>query len=444
MRYLICVLALCGAALGDTPTAIAIKDARVVTVSGSTLERGTVLLRDGVIEAVGTNVNIPADMWVIEGKGLTVYPGLIDALSVLESPEAAASATTRGSSRTPAPSPAQTPATPPQPIRGPQDRPQTNSWIRAADLLNAADRRIEDARNGGFTTAVVYPASGIFAGQGAVVNTAGEKRRMVLAASAGQYVTLSYRSFGTYPGSLMGVLAYIRQVYFDAAHYQEQRQAYERKTAHVERPDYDRALEGVLEAPRVLLPARSAVELDRMARFAQDLKTKVVLYGAEAGYEVAGQLAKAGLPVLVSLKWPEKPRDSDPDAPESLRTLELRERAPSTPAALVKARVPFAFYTEGTAARDIPRAVKRALDAGLSEADAVRAFTLSAAEIYGVADRMGSIDRGKIANLVVTEGPLFGEKSKIKYVFVDGAKFEPPPPEAPPSGPGANVTGGAQ
>jgi imidazolonepropionase-like amidohydrolase len=148
--------------------------------------------------------------------------------------------------------------------------------------------------------------------------------------------------------------------------------------------------------------------------------------------------------VLVSLKWPEKSRDADPDEPDSLRTLELRERAPSTPAALVKARVPFAFYTEGTAARDIPRAMKRALDAGLSEADAVGAFTLNAAEIYGIADRLGSIDRGKIANLVVTDGPLFGEKSKIRYVFVDGVKYEPPPPEATPSGPGANVTGGVE
>ena len=88
--------------------------------------------------------------------------------------------------------------------------------------------------------------------------------------------------------------------------------------------------------------------------------------------------------------------------------------------------------------------MKRAIDAGLPELAAVRALTLSAAEIYGVAGWMGSIEKGKIANLVVTDGPLFGEKSKLKYVFVDGVKYEPPPPDAPAPGPGANVTGGAQ
>ena len=350
MRYLLCVLALSGAALGDTPTAIALRDARVVTVSGPTLEHGTVLLRDGVIEAVGESVNIPADAWVIEAGGLTVYPGLIDALTVLDGPESSsASAGARGTvSARQAPS---TPAPSAAVVRGPEDRPNTYSWTRAADLLNAADRRIEDARNNGFTTAVVYPGSGIFAGQGAVVNTAGEKRRMIVASPAGQYVTLSYRNFGTFPGSLMGVLAYIRQVYFDAEHYREHRQAWERKLPGIPRPDYDRALEGVLESPRVLLPARSGVELDRMARLAAGLKTKAVLYGGDAGYQVAEELARAGMPVLVSLKWPERSRDANPEEAESLRTLELRERAPSTPAALLKARVPFAFYADGAPSR---------------------------------------------------------------------------------------------
>jgi imidazolonepropionase-like amidohydrolase len=83
------------------------------------------------------------------------------------------------------------------------------------------------------------------------------------------------------------------------------------------------------------------------------------------------------------------------------------------------------------------------MQAGLAEADAVRALTLSVAEIYGVADRLGSVEKGKIANLVVTDGPLFAEKTKLKYVFVDGVKFQPVPPETP-AGAGAAVTGGAQ
>jgi imidazolonepropionase-like amidohydrolase len=438
MKIIVCLMALAAAAGAETPSAVALRDARVVTVSGATLERGTVLLRDGLIEAVGENVNLPPEAWVIEAKGLTVYPGLIDGLTPLEAPEAASRTT---SSRTPS-----TPSSTPPPVaRGPEDRPSTFSWLRAADAFNAGDRRIEDARAAGFTNAVMFPTSGIFAGQGAVLNLAGEKKRMVIATPAGQYVAFASRGYTSgFPNSLMGALAYVRQVYLDAANYKLERQAFERRLPGAKRPEYDRALEGVLDSPRVLLPARNAVELMRMARFAADLGTSAVLYGAEAGYRVADGLAKAGLPVLVSLKWPEKPRDANPDDEESYRTLELRDRAPSTPAALAKAGVRFAFYTDNVPVRDLPRAVKRALDAGLAPEQAVRAFTLSAAEIYGVADRMGSIQKGKMANLVVTDGPLFGEKTKVKYVFIDGVKFEPPPPE-PARAPGDSAvpTGGA-
>jgi hypothetical protein len=230
----------------------------------------------------------------------------------------------------------------------------------------------------------------------------------------------------------MGVLAYIRQVSCDADRYKLEMQAYESHPAGRQRPSYDRAVEGLLESPRLLLPAENAVQVNRMLRFAAELKRPAVLYGGHGAYRVADRVAQSSIPMLINLKWPERPKDPDPDEEESFRTLELRDRAPSTPAALRKAGAHFAFYSGGTAPKDIRKAVKRAIDAGLAEGDAVRALTLSAAEIYGVADRMGSIDPGKIANLVVTRGNLFDEKTKIEYVFIDGVKYEPVP-ETPPA-----------
>jgi len=430
-------LLLCAAAYGlaaAPPAVFAIRDARIVRVSGPQLERGTVLIRDGLIEQVGPNVTIPPDAWVIEGKGLTVYPGLIDALSTLGIAEAAtaAAAPTGRTMRTLAqpaqPSPSPTPPTPAAaPVRGPEDRPSNTSWTRAADLISPADRRVETARSAGFTSAMTFPQRGIFAGQGAVVNLAGERGgQMVVSAPAGLYLSVSSAGFSSFPGSLFGVMAYIRQIFLDADHYKQAQEAYAARPVGARRPAYDRALEGVLEAPRLLLPATRAVEVDRMVKFAAELKRPVVLYGVHEAYRATEILKRAGTPVLVSLRWPERSRDADPEDIDALRILELRERAPSTPAALVKAGVQFAFYTDGTtSARDLPRAVRRALEAGLSQADAVRAFTLSAAEIYGVADRLGSIDPGKIANLVVTSGELFQEKTQVKHIFVDGMKFEP-------------------
>ncbi len=436
-RISLLLLLAAGAPAAPPPSVYAIRGARVVTLSGPVLEAGTVLIRDGLIQEVGANVAVPPEAWVIEGRGLTVYPGLIDALSSLGIPEAAATAPTTGRGAVRAapaqPAPAQAPAAETRPAQGPEDRPSTTTWVRAADLISPADRRLETARSAGFTTAVTFPQRGILAGQGAVIALAGERPgQMVIRSPAGLYATLTTAGFASFPGSLMGVMAYIRQVYLDAEHYRLAKEFYARNPAGNRRPAYDRALEGVLEAPRVLLPASRAVEIDRMLRFAAELKLNAVLYGAHEAHRAAAALKKAGVPVLVSLKWPERERDSDPEQIESLRVLEFRELAPSTPAALAREGVRFAFYTEGISSpREFVRAVRRALEAGLTPEAALRAFTLSPAEIYGLADRLGSIEKGKIANLVVTDGELFQEKTRVKYVFIDGVKYEPLP-EAPP------------
>lgn len=438
---LVCFIALSGALRAEGPTAFAIKDARIVTASGPEIERGTVLMRDGLIEAVGASVSAPADAWVIDGKGLTVYPGLIDALSTWGIPEAApAGAGGRGGAGPAAPTAVQ-PAAPTAVARGPEDRPSNNSWVRAADLVSVADKRIGAARSAGFTTAVTFPSHGIFAGEGAVIDLAGERAgQMVVASPVAEYLTFTTGGFTSFPGSLMGVIAYIRQIYLDAGHYRTVEEMYQKSPAGMKRPAYDRALEGVIESPRVLLPATREVEIERMVNFAAELHKPAILYGGHEAWKAVDTLKRSGIPVLVSLKWPERAKDADPDEHESLRVLELREHAAETPAALAKGGVRFAFYSDGQARpQDVIKAMKRALTAGLSEADAVRAMTLNAAEIYGVADRLGSIEKGKIANLVVADGPLFQDRTKIKMIFVDGAKYEPLPEEAP-AGPRSEKT----
>lgn len=448
-KPLILLLFLCLCGFAEAPLAVAIHNARIVTVSGPVIAKGTVVVRNGLIEAVGDNVTVPADAWVVEGEGLTVYPGLIDSLSTVGMSGVAqivAGTAGRAGGRGQTPTTAAAAvaaAAPAERARGPEDRPATTSWLVAADELQTNDRRIESVRSAGFTTVVSFPTRGIFGGQGSVIDLlSGEKAgEMVLVPSVGQYISLSRGGGfgGGFPSALMGYLSYIRQIYLDAAHYKLVKEAYAKDPRGMQRPEYDRALEGVLESKRILLPANRLVEIDRMSRFAAELKQPAILYGVREGYrpEAAELLKKTGSAVLVSMRWPEAQRDANPEDIDSLRTLETRDKAASAPAILKKAGVKFALYSDGLEQpRDLQRAVKKAIDSGLSREDAIRALTLSAAEIYQVQDRVGSIEKGKIGNLLVTRGEIFDDRTKVEMIFVDGRKYTPAADALPPGGRG--------
>jgi imidazolonepropionase-like amidohydrolase len=408
----------------NPPPYYAITNARIVPVSGPVIEKGTVVIANGIIRAVGENVTIPPEAWVMDGEGLTVYPGLIDAYTDL------------GLVAAQPPRPGGPPGAAAQQQQrqseGPEDRPGSTPWENAADELKADDRRLETWRNAGFTTALSAPRIGIFPGQAAVINLAGDRpgQMVVLAPAA---LPISFRPTGDFwgfPGSLMGTLAYIKQVFHDTEHYAAAQAAYDASPSGQRRPDYDRTVRAISAARGaglpVLLPGDSATEIRRAMMLAGQIGLeKYVIYGAQQGYEVAAELAGKKVPVLVGVKWPERERDADPEAEEMLRALRHRARAPSTPAELAKAGVKFAFYSdEMSNPRDVLKNTKRAIDAGLDAGRALRALTLDAAEIFGVADRLGSIEAGKIANLTIADGDLFDEKTKIKWVFVDGRRFE--------------------
>jgi len=446
---------------------MAIRNAKIVTVSGPVIAKGTVIVRKGLIEAVGENVTIPADAIIVDGEGMTVYPGLIDALSTVGIPGAAPAAAAggggggRGGRNAAAPAqtaaPAAAAAAPATRSWGPEDRPQTTSWLVAADELQAGDRRVETVRGSGITTAVTFPTRGIFAGQGSIIDlVSGEKAaEMVLVPEAGQYISLGGGGRGGgggggggFPSSLMGTISYIRQLYLDADHYKLVKDAYAKDPRGMQRPEYDRALEGLLASKRILIPANQLLEIDRMLRFGAELKQPMILYGAREAYrpEAIELLKKANTTVLLSLRWPTAPARAaasadGEDTNESLRTLIERDQAPTAPAALQKAGIKFALYSDGQdTPRDFQRAVKKAIDNGLSRDEALRALTLSPAQIYGIADRVGSIEKGKIANLVVTKGEIFDDRTTVVMVFVDGKKYNPGETAAPGGRGGAAAT----
>lgn len=437
MRQRIFVLTLMACAFvparAEVPSLVAIQDARIVTVSGGVIEKGTVVFKDGIIADVGPTAQIPSGAWVVDGKGFTVYPGLIDALSTwgMPAPPPQQQQQAQGGPRGQAS--ANTPRS-----RGPEDRPGTNSWVMAADLVKNDERRVELAHSAGFTTAVTFPRPGLIGGHGAIINLGGDTAgAMVVDPNAGLFMSTRPSGYVGYPNSLMGVLAYFRQLWIDANYYKMNKELYAKSPQTIARPAYDRALEGVLTAHRVLLPARDPIQMRRMVKLGKELQEPVVLWGVVEGYRMADELKQTGTPVVLNVKWPTKPRGSDPEVIDTTRVLEIRDKAPTSPAVLAAAGVKFAVSSDGfESPKDVLKALKKSIDLGLKKEDAIRALTLSAAEIYGVADRMGSIDKGKMANLVVVKGDLFDERLTIAMIFVDGVKYLPPP--EPVQTPGGN------
>ena len=407
----------------DAPGLSAIVNARVVTVSGAALENATVVMEDGVITAVGAGVDAPAGARVLDGAGKTVYPGLIDALTTLghgREPEPGAGRGGGGDGDRPH-------------AWGPEDRPGTTTWLTAADGIDPGDERFERWREAGFTSVVSTRHEGLVPGQAAVLNLGSfeRPRELVVASPVAMRVNLQdrSRSYSGFPGSAMGVFAYLKQLYYDAAHHADAWAAYEADPRGRRRPEWDGALEPIRrqldEGWPALFPASGRSDVLRALATAAEMGVRPVVYGAHGAWEAADLLAANEVPALVSLDWPAPPRDGDPDEVPTLAELRRYDRAPTAPAALAEAGVQLAFYSGGLddPAEALP-AARRAVAQGLSADAALRALTLSAAEIFGVDDRLGSIETGKIANLIVADGALFDKGTAIETVFVDGERFD--------------------
>lgn len=423
----------------------AITNARIVTVSGGTIDRGTVVIRDGLIAAVGENVATPGDARVIDGNGLTVYPGLIDSNTSLGIPQPS-----------PSPSPSASPGgsgfgaarSQPSPLSAPNSPHPAGLQpeVLAEDFIRPGGDQIEAARKMGITTALSAPAQGIWMGQSALINLAGNTtQEMIVRSPLALHVGFTPLRNNVYPNSLMGVFAVLRQMMLDAGRYRELQQAYARTPRGMRRPDPDRALEALLPALDGALPvvmyADSEREISRALDLAEEFKLRVIIAGGRESWKVADRLRERNVPVLLSLNFPRRTTALVPEAdPEPLRVLRERVEAPKTAARLAAARVRFAFQSGAmTSTSDFYPNITRAIENGLTRDAAIRALTRSAAEILGVADRLGSIEAGKIANLTVTRGELFTRSPVIAYVFIDGRQIDLKP-TTPQTGAAADAT----
>lgn len=404
----------------------AITNARIVTVAGPVIERGTVVLRNGLIAAVGSNVTAPADARVIDGAGLTIYPGLIDSSTNLGIAQPAA---------TPQPSPvggAFAQARPTVAFSAPNSTqpPGLQPELLAEDHIRPGGDQIESARAVGITTALTSTRQGIWMGQSALINLAGDTpQQMIVRSPLAMHVGFTPLRTG-YPGSLLGVFASLRQMLLDAQRYREAQAIYERNPRGTRRPEQDRSLAALIPVLEGKLPVVMYVDREREIRraldLAQEFKLQVIIAGGLESWKVANLLSERKVPVLLSLNFPRRTAAPLPEAdPEPIRILRERAEAPQVAAKLKAAGVRFAFQSGAmTNLSDFAANAARTTEHGLSREDALRAMTIWPAEILGTAAQLGTIEVGKIGNLAITRGDLLDRNSRVTHVFIDGRPVE--------------------
>ncbi|HEV8448237.1 MAG TPA: amidohydrolase family protein [Gemmatimonadaceae bacterium] len=388
----------------------AIRGGTVVTVSGADIPNGTVVISGGKITAVGANVQVPANAQVINATGLMVYPGMIETGSSIGLSEIGQGAVAT------------------------VDIAEVGSFNPNAQAFYGIDphsAHIGVARVVGITTVVSRPTGGILSGQAALMNLAGDTPpKMAVIPKLALVIELPRSGFGGRGFARAAALQQgtpadanrvrqaqmdsLRKLLHDADAYDKAQAAYA-KDKSIPRPAHDVVLESMVPALRgqmpVIFPADRANDIRDAVNFAEEMHVKPIIMGGEQAPAVAAFLKQHNVPVIITAVMHLPSREDDPyDVNYSI------------PAKLAAAGVTFAISTgdKGSEVRTLPYNAGMAAAHGLSKADALKSVTLWPAQIFGVGDRMGSIEVGKMANIVVTTGDMLEAKTDTKYLFIDG------------------------
>ncbi|HEY0969590.1 MAG TPA: amidohydrolase family protein [Gemmatimonadales bacterium] len=388
----------------------AIRNARIVTVSGPVIERGTVVIgADGRIQAVGASVAVPEGAQTIDATGLSVYPGMMDA------------GTTLGLSEIP------------QGANATVDVSEIGTFnpnVQAIYGLNPHSAHVGVLRVVGVTHVVSRPTGGILSGQAALVNLAGDTPpQMAVVPQLAMSAMLPRSGFagrgfgrGAMTGGSSQDAAQARQrqldslaaMIADARAYMKAHEAFA-KDASLPRPERDvvlASMEPMLKGEMpVLLAADAAADIRASVEFARENGLKAIILGGREAPEVADLLRQHDVPVIVTGVLALPSNEDDP-----------YDRNYTLPARLAAAGVRYAISTGdgGAEARDLPYVAGMAAAHGLPKEEALKAVTLYPAQIFGVSDRFGTIEPGRVANLVVTTGDVLEARTDTKALFIGG------------------------
>ncbi|MFZ3263337.1 MAG: amidohydrolase family protein [Terriglobales bacterium] len=389
---------------------IALKGGKLLTITHGTIDNGVLVMQGGKITAVGANVAIPANAQVIDATGMTIYPGLIDSETHLGLTEISGEAMTND-------------------LLEPSD--EIMPHMHVADAFHAESALIPVSRLNGITNAVVAPQSGdTLPGQDSFIQLAGASapdmllirdNAMPLNFTGAQRRNKGGLEKSKFPSTRMGLAAQLRQAFLDARDYQSKRTDYERKKSDAAQnkkpeplaPKHDLKLEALLPyldgKKTIVLAAETPSDLETGVGLANEFKLKFVLNHISHSQPVLDYVASLKVPVIVGPIYEAPKEDERYDAVYSL------------PAQLFKrgVKIAFASYSAHNV-RNLPDQAGFATAFGLPYEEALKAITINAAEIWGVADKLGSLDVGKTANVVVANGDPLDVKTDVKQVYIQG------------------------
>jgi hypothetical protein len=403
------------------PAAYALENVTVLHADGRVEGGVNLVVRRGFIVALGPGVPIPPDALVLEGDSLRVYPGLVDAhgkaalqLPEVENPQEAL------------------------PWAPPRDAQGFTPHRLAAHYLTGAGAEGRDARMAGVIAGGIHPDGGMAPGQSVTVlfrKNARTPWETVAQPNPGLFFSFQ-GARGVYPGTLFGVMAHFRQMFEDAGREGLIQMEYGRSPARLPLPKWDPDFEVLRKAASGQIPvffaANSAGDIHRVLGLSEEIGFRPIIVGGEEAWRVSDELSARGIPVLVSVDFPNpmewKPAVAGEGAegapaqealePAAAREKERLENAYANAGRLMEAGITVAL-TSGGDGGDFREGVAKAMEYGLSEGDALRAVTTTPASILGI-PHVVTLGEGMAANFIVTDGPIFGEETGILFTFVEG------------------------
>jgi imidazolonepropionase-like amidohydrolase len=409
-----CCFSLVAYAQSQPPASYAITHAKIFTLTGSPIEDGTLVIRDGKIAAVGANVEIPAGAQVIDAKGLQVYPGLFDPITQMGLSEISAVNATVDSTETGA----------------------YNPDVVAATAVSPSSEHIPVTRASGITEVLAVPDSGgfdgggsrgVIGGQASAIHLAGwtinemlikKSVAMVIAWPAIQTRTFDFATFSRKEKPFGEAKQEYEKKVNELADYLESARHYAQAMGHGGPSDYQRdmKLEALAPVVRGQLPALvfadRARDIRNAVEFCDKQKLKMILAGGEEAYKVKDLLRSKGIPVILRPTLSSPSEEDDP-----------YDRLLAQPAELASAGVKFAFGSfDNSFARRLGQQAANAVAYGLPYDQALKAVTFYPAEIFGLADQLGTLETGKVADVIVTNGDPLELTTDVKFLFIKGER----------------------